>query len=180
MTPKEHIEAWQQKHRVTLSAYYIRPHDRKPERLAKGEKPRQYLQWQVDFLTDDRKRFDLIYSAGKGYCPSYRQRPSVDDQEEIDFEIATGNRATRRGSLGIVPGKPILPDPCDVLYSLGREAESVLDSGGFEDWADELGYNPDSRQAEEVYRLSLEQSLKLRAAIGPSALDELIEACRDY
>jgi hypothetical protein len=73
----------------------------------------------------------------------------------------------------------ILPKTADVVHSLIMDA-SVLDSGGFEDWASELGYDTDSRNAESIYRACLEIALKLRAGLGENALSELREAAQDY
>lgn len=75
--------------------------------------------------------------------------------------------------------KPILPDPVDVFYSLISDS-SVLDHGGFEQWAAEYGYDADSRSAESTYRACLEIALKIRAAIGDSGMAELQTAFQDY
>ncbi len=73
----------------------------------------------------------------------------------------------------------IQPKLTDVVHSLVMDA-SVLDSGGFEDWAADLGYDTDSRKAESIYRECLEIALKLRAGLGESVLSELREAAQDY
>jgi len=41
--------------------------------------------------------------------------------------------------------------PDAILDCLVSDAWSVLNSRGFEDWANELGYDPDSRKAERTY-----------------------------
>ena len=61
----------------------------------------------------------------------------------------------------------IEPDKLDVINSLVMDA-SVLNSSSFEDWADEFGYDRDSRKAETIYRACLDIALKLRNAIGES------------
>lgn len=75
--------------------------------------------------------------------------------------------------------EPIMPDPLDVVYSLTMDS-SVLDAGGFEEWAAEFGYDLDSRKAEATYRACLEIALKMRGAIGDSGLALLAEAFQDY
>ena len=124
------------------------------------------------------------YGAGCGHCPSYKasvkelgNRNSVMRDEAIRKECETGlptvGGYTNRSS------NPILPDFCDVLASLASDA-SVLDSGTFEEWAGEFGYDTDSRKAEATYRACLEIALKLRNGIGEDGLRRLQEACQDY
>ena len=74
---------------------------------------------------------------------------------------------------------PIKPDPVDVVHSLVMDSD-VLNSGGFEDWASDLGYDPDSRHAESIYRACLEIALKMRGAIGESGMETSRDAYRDY
>ena len=76
-------------------------------------------------------------------------------------------------------GAAILPEPRDVIYSLAMDS-SVLDSGGFENWAAEYDFDPDSRKAESIYRLCLEHALAMRAALGESGMAELYNAFQDY
>lgn len=44
----------------------------------------------------------------------------------------------------------------------------------------ELGYDPDSRKAEAIYKACLEIALKLRNALGEDGLAKLREAAQDY
>lgn len=74
---------------------------------------------------------------------------------------------------------PILPDTESVIYSLVMDS-SVLDCGGFECWADEFGFETDSRKAESIYRECLDLALKLRAGIGEEGLRKLQDAFQDY
>lgn len=73
---------------------------------------------------------------------------------------------------------PILPDPESVIYCLVMDS-SVLDCGGFEYWADDYGYDTDSRKAETIYRERLDLALKLRAGIGEEGLRKLQVAFQD-
>lgn len=74
---------------------------------------------------------------------------------------------------------PVEPNPVDVLYSLVMDSD-VLDTGGFEDWAANFGYDTDSRQAESIYRACLELALKMRAAFGSDGMAALQSAFQDY
>lgn len=88
-----------------------------------------------------------------------------------------------RGPENVFKRKPkapaIEPNPVDVIHSLVMDS-SVLDSGTFEQWAAESGYETDSRKAESTYRACLEIALQLRADIGESGLEELRNAFQDY
>jgi hypothetical protein len=74
--------------------------------------------------------------------------------------------------------RAITPDSVDVVYSLLLDSE-VLEAGDFETWAGEFGYDPDSRQAEQIYNACLKIALQFRK-IGESVISELREAYQDY
>jgi hypothetical protein len=74
---------------------------------------------------------------------------------------------------------PIMPDRLDVLACLVMDS-SVLDSGGFEEWATDCGYDTDSRSAEATYLACLDIALKLRAGVGNDTLEHLLELFTDY
>jgi hypothetical protein len=154
----------------------------------KGEKDPS-LNWKVTLRRRGRMAqterecngFDILtadYMAGCGHCPSYVPsfRPvSIDQRDAIRHECETG----RQFVVGGYKGKPIRPDACDVLHSLLMDAEAI-DCATFEEWADNFGYDADSRSAEATYRACLEIGLKLRAGLGDAALAELRDAARDY
>lgn len=125
------------------------------------------------------------YGAGIAHAPAYKLlkmgasfgRTTLEQRDAIEFETEKG-RAWRRSYLGI-GGPPILPEPESVVWSLVQDA-SVLDSGGFEEWASELGYDTDSRSAESTYRACLELALKLRGAIGDAGIEALRTAGEDF
>ncbi len=136
--------------------------------LHKAQSPER----RTAFLTTD-------YSAGCGHCPSYKQgRMTVDEDKCVRLECEHGCATS---GLGFFParGKPILPALADVLSSLVMDAE-VIDHGTFEEWADNLGMDKDSRKAEATYKACLEIGLKLRNALGEDGLKRLREACQDY
>ena len=66
------------------------------------------------------------------------------------------------------------------MVFLGLPSLAFLDAGGFENWAAEYGFDPDSRKAESIYRLCLEYALAMRAALGDSGMAELCNAFQDY
>lgn len=181
-TPKQRIEQWRQDNGVQFRFTYIPPKERPPEKLKKGEKPWRCLKWRVTLIVNGRDRFCFDYSAGEAHCPSYKPggRTVFVQKEAVNVELETGRHCIKADSVfGPRLGANIEPDGCDVLYSLAMDA-GVIDFPNFESWADDYGYDPDSRDAERVYRLCLEQALQLRAAVGNQALEALRVACQDY
>ena len=140
------------------------------------------LNWKVTVAVNGRETLTTDYQAGMAHCPSYNQgaRMTLDYVALIEHETETG-RAARPIHNGhtILNGKAIEPKSADVLYSLAMDSD-VLDYGAFEQWAEEFGYDPDSRKAESIYRACLEIALKLRAGLGDSGLAALRNAFQDY
>jgi hypothetical protein len=66
------------------------------------------------------------------------------------------------------------PTAADVLDCLASDASSLDSSRGFEDWARDLGYDPDSRKAESTYRAIERQTEGLRRVLGDELCRELI------
>jgi hypothetical protein len=111
------------------------------------------------------------YQQGIAYIPGYQpsMRPSIHDVVIVRRACETG----RYG--GIIANKPI-PAPAlrDVMYSLVLDAD-VIEYANFEEWADGLGFNPDSRKDEKIYHACMEVALKLRLLIGEEAIKKLHE-----
>jgi hypothetical protein len=146
-----------------------------------GNKPgNRSLNWRVTLERNGRDVVTTDYSAGIAHCPAYSQgeRWTLDYASAIVTETESGH-AVRRNATVMRKGAPINPDAADVIYALANDA-SVLDAGGFEDWANEYGFDPDSRKAESTYRACLDIALKIRAAIGDAGIEALRAACEDY
>lgn len=121
------------------------------------------------------------YGAGVAHCPAYKLsvreaggRDSIMREKMLRHECETG-RTYKRFSVPGSPIRPILPDECDVIHALVSDA-SVLDYSNYESWADDMGYDEDSRKGEATYKLCLEIALKLRNGIGEAGLAALREA----
>lgn len=56
--------------------------------------------------------------------------------------------------------------PEQVLDALVSDVHSIRDSSSFEDWAEGLGYDPDSRRAERIYRQIEDQAEALIRFLG--------------
>lgn len=147
------------------------------------------LNWRVTIKRNGRDVLTTDYSAGMAHAPGYNKKPHAGFQgsNSIYQRIVTRAECEK--------GKPVRrvlanddclhgrdwiePNPVDVLYSLSMDSD-VLDSGGFEDWAANFGYDTDSRAAESIYRACLELALQMRAAFGSEGMTALQTAFEDY
>jgi hypothetical protein len=68
------------------------------------------------------------------------------------------------------------PELADVLQSLLMDGQAFFNAQSFEDWADDFGYDKDSRQAEAIYRQCDAIGRKLSAALPK----EIIEQAREF
>lgn len=187
ITPREKIAAAMAGLGLTVKAEFVPFSASRNAANDPGNKPgSRSLNWRVTLERNGRPILTTDYSAGIAHAPCYKQiqgkgigvRWTLENTEALTYETEKG-RAFNFRSRYIQNGKPILPDPVDVVWSLSRDSD-VLDSAGFEDWAGELGYDPDSRSAESIYRACLEIALKLRNAIGESGLEALRIAGEDF
>lgn len=123
----------------------------------------------------------IDYMQGSGYCPAHKKGKahwsgnSHYMARAVASECETGkiSEVRRWRADEFTPGKPIAPPPLvDVLSSLCRDSDA-LEYARFEDWADDLGFDPDSRKGEAIYRQCLALALALRAATGDDNLQKL-------
>ena len=67
------------------------------------------------------------------------------------------------------------PTAEDVMGCVALDARGLGDNVmPFEEWADEYGYDPDSRKAEHIYRLCLKQREELLFLLGYEAFFRLM------
>jgi hypothetical protein len=147
------------------------------------------LNWRVTLTRDGRDILTTDYGAGQGHCPASKRPPKLSNgaidkylqRKRIGIECERGkvSRARDGNYAGLMLGAPILPDECDVIYSLARDSD-VLDYSSFEEWAENFGYDADSRSAEKIYQACLAIALQLRNGLGETVLAELQAACQDY
>ena len=175
------------------------PFSQSRNRAEKDERgnPRYSLNWKVTLVrvhsADNEAGRDVLttdYSAGIAHCPSYGKKPPMGwpnhasrwQAEATAWECENGRKAayfSHSGGFTPARGPAVEPDPLDVLYSLAMDA-SVLDYASFEQWAPDLGFDPDSRKGEAIYRACLEIALTLRNAIGEAGIEALRNAFQDY
>lgn len=183
---------WMKGHGLSLRYEFV-PYSKSRNAPSK-ESPKGWrsLNWKVTLLRTVNGRESVVletnYSAGTGHCPTSRKpplhiRPGTAYYEEmIAFECEEGFPAlwlsgVQRPMRGSVK-RPIVPDDRDVMHSLASDAD-VMNYRDFEDYAANMGDDPDSRKAEASYKACLAIALALRNGIGESALAELQGIARD-
>jgi hypothetical protein len=130
------------------------------------------IQWRV---TIRRRAYQqsFNYSAGIAHLPCYASlkgpKNTLHNEAIIARELATG--------INSKTGRAITPNAADVLYCLALDGEAI-NYAAFEQWADEFGYDTDSRKAEAAYKECLRAGLFLRAILGENGIDELLALSR--
>lgn len=76
-------------------------------------------------------------------------------------------------SQGSAHTKP--PTITDVLESVALDCSGVENTRTFEEWADESGYDTDSRKAERIYIACLDQRAKFQTLLGHEAYKTFLE-----
>lgn len=182
-TPRERILATATALNLTMETEFVPFSKSRNASPREDGKPWRSLNWKVTIKRDGREVLTTDYSTGEAHCPAYkldRYKIGMGEKESrIAFECEHGREATHQWSGAWSRGKPILPDFESVLASLALDSD-VIEYPTFEDWADNFGYDKDSRKGESTYRACLEIALKLRAAIGEDGLRQLRDAAQEY
>ncbi len=66
------------------------------------------------------------------------------------------------------------PTAADILWCLRSDADA-LNYDRYEDWAADMGYDPDSREGERTYKACRENGVELRRVVGPEAWAVLLD-----
>ena len=66
------------------------------------------------------------------------------------------------------------PTLAEVLDCLASDASGVDNARSFEDWANDYGYDTDSRKAERTYHICEKQAQDLKALLGQDAYNQLL------
>lgn len=170
---RKRILAFLDEHKLTIESEFV-PWKQSRNKAEKDPS----LNWRVTLKRDGRVVIkDADYSAGCAHCPSYVQtwKPTIEQREAIARECSTG-RSVKRGD----GQKPILPDRLDVIASFVSDAYCALNAGDFETFAADLGYDTDSRKAEQIYRACADTALKLTSALGGDLLEKLGNEYADW
>ena len=118
----------------------------------------------------------------KGFVEKHRIRaasewadanPHMEDFEGNHFKVLL-RRNGRQMQVYFSKGYGLRGEPtaAEVLDCLASDAYGA--GQPFEPWASELGYDPDSRKAERIYKSTKQQTARLERFLGTALLDELI------
>jgi hypothetical protein len=108
-------------------------------------------------FADDGISADIVYGGEprEDWPDAHPYRVTLDyDGRSMTTPFYTGSGWTKE------------PDVDDVMECLASDASSVVNSRGFEEWADDLGFDPDSRKAERSYHQAKRQTDDLRELLG--------------
>jgi hypothetical protein len=174
-TTAETIETLATELGLSMAAHFV-PFSR--SRSKKEKTPS--LNWVVTIAHKGKPFLTTEYMMGSGHCPGYKQCETYESKKITAWECENGVEGWITSNERIIRhGGNILPKLADVLHSLASDA-SAIDYASFEAWANEMGDDPDSRRAEQVYRACLDTALKLRAALGEDGLTRLRDGVQDY
>ena len=147
------------------------------------------LHWAIT-LTKGRRTLTTSYTQGQAHILKYKAfhktpydarlaqemyRKTCETGILYNYFSETFGWMKRSRSPKVQPTPSLL----DVLYCLIQDA-GVLDYGSFESWAQEWGYEIDSRKAETAYRTCIQQSLELKHLLGYQAIEQLQTLYQDY
>lgn len=152
------------------------------ERQAAGRKTRTEVKpiWEdfhpefdVELRRADREiaRFNYrdAHVCTKWEKPHYG-RVTVDEYNAALYEVRFGRRKS---------GYVLRPEDRNVLYCVISDAD-VLNYRDFEDWADCMGYDSDSRKQERIYQACMKIALSLRNGLGEAGLAEFQRLYEGY
>lgn len=138
----------------------------------RDEKTRS-INWIVTLKRLGKRAVTTDYMQGIGHIPGYDYRKALSRIYEEDYH--------RTCETGKTCGSKRIPKPTlvDVVYAF------LLDSEGshhpnFEEWADECGYDPDSRTAERIYQDCVKITIQFHQMFTESERETLRELFQDY
>jgi hypothetical protein len=136
------------------------------------------INWTCTFFVDGRELWTGDYSQGSGHLPGVLGKVIGRTAYEAGY-ITAACETGRAIQLGKHKGPPLnSPELRDVFYSLLMDSEAY--AMGFEEWADNFGYDRDSRKAEATYNECAAIGRALAAVLSPAEIDRLREVFQDY
>lgn len=134
-------------------------------------------------LTTSRGGVRLTFSVGPGILESWvRKRPAA----KLPLRVLDALRAWKRYAPRTVyyveaqervmkwAREAYRPDLESVLDCMASDGALVNNVHSFEEWANELGYDEDSRKAETIYKVVIAQTAELRGILTLEAFNTLL------
>jgi hypothetical protein len=102
--------------------------------------------------------------------------PNMADSQNMNHFKVTLRGGGRQMTLYFSQGYGISgePDAASVLNCLASDSASVENARSFDDWASDLGYDPDSRKAEKIFKTCEVQAAKLKKFLGEALYKTLL------
>lgn len=140
------------------------------------------INWKVTVSHKNRtKPLVVDYSQGIGNLPKYLQgKRTFSVSRAIRKAIETGKLYDPNSSYAIPKGKVSAPSAADIMYSLHLDGSPDFDALSFEEWASDLGYDTDSRKAEQIFGECRRIGAWIRGAIGTDGIETLRTMFEDY
>ncbi len=125
--------------------------------------------WSVSVSRPPKPAFNIDFKTGTGLRVLLRGRPP----EVIKFPKTLHAESWMKQNC-----VPHPPEAASVFHSILLDGEAANQS--FEDWADDLGMDKDSRKAEKIYEACKEIGFKVRAMFSHAEREEIRKLLEDY
>jgi hypothetical protein len=194
---RTNVDAYLKQIGVSYSAEFV------PQRLSRNSDNKdKSINWRVMFHHDKRDtEFGTDYSQGIGHIPNYVSSPFngqfrllqldqeklasseglypvVTEWHEFAFKMRDDQPATIKEPKHWHKQKKLpCPTAADVLYCLVLDAQASDEL--FETWADNFGYDQDSRKAEAMYNECRKIAYEMRKVFTPAQIDHIAELVRE-
>lgn len=178
---ESNLSAAMVEHKISIKSRFV------PQSLSRNStETRPTLNWKITVEVNGRAILETDYSAGIGHIPGYRfnMRERVGVRDFIREICETGRYpsgygfAIGRGDSGVKRWSGILPVDEVTAFSCLLMDSDVLDYSNFQEWAENMGFDSDSRKAESMYRDCLNIALTLRSALGEKSCMKMRECAQ--
>ena len=142
------------------------------------------LNWRVAFArTAPRaESFTTDFMQGIGHVPHWKQPRTLYDESACGKPWETGvyapYREKTRDYQAFATRKLPAPSAASVIYCLLADVSAY--GVPFEEWAQDNGYDTDSRKAESTYQACVEIGRNMRRVFGLQLIEQLRDALQDY
>lgn len=147
--------------------------------MNEGEVP--VLKWNCLFTnTKTGKTESFDYFTGTGCVPwnDYRVRGEyihpmwfLNVRDTKDRWLMKDKDLLARAALYVAQKAHWTPDAIEILNCIARDGDALEFT--FEDWANDFGYDDDSRKAKKIYRARQDNALRLRKILSKEKIEEL-------
>ncbi len=150
------------------------------------------IAYDITLRFKDKTVISTQYKLGVGHVEWSKARPdsfamqwSIDEQsllytlERHPRAVLKDKQAHANVAAKLARKQGVKPGLADVMHSLLLDGEPFFNAQSFEDWADEFGYDKDSRKAEATYRECDATGRKLAANVPAETLAKVRELVQD-